>query len=425
MRDLTILCVTKAEDYSKPFLRHFQDVAKTLGASYVFVLDSKERSGFISAERCDGIEGKWIGLKSDGYIESILEDAVAECESRYIFRIDDDEMFSPSLIEWLKAGAYRTHDHWKFPRVHLWGDTEHFINAAPLYPDHQTRLSTKEKSGGRHTVHAGSPFGGGELCTHPIEHHKFLVKSREERMAIANRYDAIAPGAGSGGMLAFNDPEAYYAPPFPVAPYPNMAKVYSALDTAWEIGMHQHEGEIGPFAMWLESRKPHHVLEIGTLKGGTAALWHGIATGHVVTIDLPNGRFGGADHGYNAAAVATRNAQLEKWFPRIRCLTLDSHAEDSPLLAAQAFVEEYESRLEQIDFLFIDGDHTYEGVKRDFEMYSPLVRAGGIIAFHDILDTPVHRAAGCDVARFWRELPPHKAEFSVNGPWGGIGVTFR
>jgi hypothetical protein len=29
---------------------------------------------------------------------------------------------------------------------------------------------------------------------------------------------------------------------------------------------------------------------------------------------------------------------------------------------------------ERVDFIFIDGDHTYEGVKRDFEMHSPLMR---------------------------------------------------
>lgn len=36
-----------------------------------------------------------------------------------------------------------------------------------------------------------------------------------------------------------------------------------------------------------------------------------------------------------------------------------------------------------IDFLFIDGDHSYAGVKQDFNTYSPLVRQGGIIALHD------------------------------------------
>lgn len=37
----------------------------------------------------------------------------------------------------------------------------------------------------------------------------------------------------------------------------------------------------------------------------------------------------------------------------------------------------------QIDFLFIDGDHSYEGVKSDFELYSKLLSPKGIIVLHD------------------------------------------
>jgi len=37
----------------------------------------------------------------------------------------------------------------------------------------------------------------------------------------------------------------------------------------------------------------------------------------------------------------------------------------------------------QIDFLFIDGDHSYEGVKSDFELYSNLLSPKGIIVLHD------------------------------------------
>lgn len=33
--------------------------------------------------------------------------------------------------------------------------------------------------------------------------------------------------------------------------------------------------------------------------------------------------------------------------------------------------------------LFIDGDHSYEGVKRDWELYSPLVAPGGYVIFDD------------------------------------------
>jgi MMP 1-O-methyltransferase len=37
-----------------------------------------------------------------------------------------------------------------------------------------------------------------------------------------------------------------------------------------------------------------------------------------------------------------------------------------------------------IDLLFIDGDHSYEGVVKDYLDWAPLVKKGGIIAFHDV-----------------------------------------
>ena len=40
----------------------------------------------------------------------------------------------------------------------------------------------------------------------------------------------------------------------------------------------------------------------------------------------------------------------------------------------------------KIDLLFIDGDHSYEGVKKDFELYSNLISEKGIIIIHDTDD---------------------------------------
>ena len=55
-----------------------------------------------------------------------------------------------------------------------------------------------------------------------------------------------------------------------------------------------------------------------------------------------------------------------------------------------------------IDFLFIDGDHRYDGVKMDFEMYSPLLRPGGLVRFHDICTNAKDKTCGVD--RFWLEI---------------------
>lgn len=39
---------------------------------------------------------------------------------------------------------------------------------------------------------------------------------------------------------------------------------------------------------------------------------------------------------------------------------------------------------ETFDALFIDGNHSYEYVKKDYENYRDKVKSGGIIAFHDV-----------------------------------------
>ena len=49
---------------------------------------------------------------------------------------------------------------------------------------------------------------------------------------------------------------------------------------------------------------------------------------------------------------------------------------------------EHEPIRVNFDFLFIDGDHSYEGVKADFEHWEQFVKVGGHIAFHDMVQIP-------------------------------------
>ena len=75
----------------------------------------------------------------------------------------------------------------------------------------------------------------------------------------------------------------------------------------------------------------------------------------------------------------------------------------------------------KVDFLFIDGDHTYEGVKKDFEMYASLVKQG-IIAFHDIAPGP--KEYGGDVPDFWKEIKGNFPYKEIVQDWnqGGYGI---
>ena len=42
---------------------------------------------------------------------------------------------------------------------------------------------------------------------------------------------------------------------------------------------------------------------------------------------------------------------------------------------------------EALDFIFIDGSHTYESARNDYRYWKPKLRDGGILAIHDIYDS--------------------------------------
>jgi hypothetical protein len=149
-----------------------------------------------------------VPLRSEGYVESVLDEAVEACPEGHILRLDDDETVSDEMRAWLKASEWQASDHWAFPRMNLWPDETSYIASDPLWPDLQTRLSSKEKSGSRPVVHQGSPFGTGQVAPVALLHHKFLVRGREERERMVESYEQVQPGAGRG-WLPFSVPERY------------------------------------------------------------------------------------------------------------------------------------------------------------------------------------------------------------------------
>lgn len=194
------------------------------------------------------------------------------------------------------------------------------------------------------------------------------------------------------------------------------------------VGPTQVPDEITRLLHIVQQRRPRIVVEIGTCKGGTLLFFTRAAAedARLISIDLPGGIHGG---GY---------AQWRAYFYRqfampkqtIQLLRLDAHQRST--------CEHLRSLLgsEQIDFLFIDGDHRYEGVRADFELYSPLVRPGGIIAFHDIVPfnpaTARHTSADdnplAGVDAFWKEVKTNYRhdEFIANPDQSmyGIGVLY-
>jgi predicted O-methyltransferase YrrM len=175
----------------------------------------------------------------------------------------------------------------------------------------------------------------------------------------------------------------------------------------------QMEDELAHVADDVRTLKPRTVVEIGTAGGGTLYLWTRLAQPDalIVSVDLPGGKFGG---GYSRLRTP-----LYRRFARER-QTLHLIRGSSHEGATFAMVKGLLAGA-PVDLLFIDGDHTYEGVKEDWEMYSPLVRAGGLVIFHDI----ARNYGETQVKRHWdaiKDRYPHREYMTAPNGNYGLGV---
>jgi len=182
------------------------------------------------------------------------------------------------------------------------------------------------------------------------------------------------------------------------------------------IGPIQVREEIEGLLSEIAPKKPRTVLEIGTARGGTLFLFSKVASedARLISVDLPGGEFGGGYPAWKSRfyTAFARGAQ------EIHLLRADSHEKKTEEAVAKLVGDT------GVDLLFIDGDHTYEGVKRDFDLYSPLVSKGGVIALHDIL--PHATDPGVGVYRLWNEVKGRYDSHEIVGDraqgWAGIGV---
>lgn len=198
-------------------------------------------------------------------------------------------------------------------------------------------------------------------------------------------------------------------------------------NAAMHAGAAQKIAEFEQLVAVVLEQRPAVVVEIGTMSGGTLGAWCSCAADDalIISIDLPDGEWGG---GYQEHDVPRLNGYAQRG-QRLELVRGDSHADNIYLLVSSLLEGQ------EIDFLFIDGDHTYEGVSADYMAYTSFVRSGGLIAFHDILPHP--QVPRCRVSDFWAELKvqfekhgdgDRLREFTVDGdertwgPWGGIGV---
>jgi predicted O-methyltransferase YrrM len=158
----------------------------------------------------------------------------------------------------------------------------------------------------------------------------------------------------------------------------------AAIDAAWakarDIPGYIGDREFRALAMLFAGAPRDGVtVEIGSFKGkstvGLAALSAHYGLGPIVSIDPHNApcetdpMLGDQASSFDDFHSALREAGLEQEVEAYRALSSQvARGWNRP-----------------IRFLWIDGDHTYAGAKLDFELFSPFLVEGGIVALHDTL----------------------------------------
>jgi len=200
-------------------------------------------------------------------------------------------------------------------------------------------------------------------------------------------------------------------------------KITKTLAAHQYVRTGQISGEFLEFMRILQRRAVRNVLEIGTLMGGTLVAFSRIAVPGSLLVSVDNAL---KDKEWRKAALEALALPQQT----IRILEMDSQKEITRDRAKELFGGE------TVDLLFIDGGHNYECVRRDYELYGPLVQPGGLIAFHDIAHPGTRggsKGGGCGVGYFWRELKEQalpgityrEVVRSWQQGWGGIGILVK
>lgn len=194
-------------------------------------------------------------------------------------------------------------------------------------------------------------------------------------------------------------------------------------DECVEFNIEQKPEEYKGLLDLLESKcKKGYALEIGSNYGGTTAGFCRLFK-KVITIDIA--------HNPNFD-------KLKSKYLGYSYIIGDSTSNDTLDLIKSLGIK--------FDFIFIDGDHSYEGVKNDYEKFKQFLAHDGFMGFHDIVYSEENVQNNARVDKLWNELDTYAAEkyefvspvrmhsyrtdqlfytFVSKRPyasWGGIGV---
>ena len=142
----------------------------------------------------------------------------------------------------------------------------------------------------------------------------------------------------------------------------------------------------------VRRKNPDKVIEIGRYKGGSTVAIAAAMNGR--------GEFWSIDLGEKEARLhqGTANRSFDDQIRDI-CKRFGLRV---TLIAGDSRTIEVDTG--EVDLVFIDGDHSYEGVRNDFERFGRRVKVGGAVLFDDACDEALFKTHAESVGRLIKEV---------------------
>jgi len=86
------------------------------------------------------------------------------------------------------------------------------------------------------------------------------------------------------------------------------------------------------------------------------------------------------------------------------------------------FAKQQSKKNYSYDYIYVDGDHSYQGVKLDYQLFWPKLRKNGLMLFHDASVLGKLAEGEYGVHSFFTEIKRNKPHLIINFPISGLGI---
>jgi predicted O-methyltransferase YrrM len=162
-------------------------------------------------------------------------------------------------------------------------------------------------------------------------------------------------------------------------------KLLNLREHFWQDNMGRFKERAGLFYIASKLNNPKIIVEIGSWVGvSTCYIAAGLPSNskaHIFGVDTFKGTTINevASVAWNKSVSNMGGTTLNRFIENVKLTGFEKKI--SPIVSESHIAAKKWKN--EIDFLFIDGDHFYESVKKDFDAWCPYLSSDGVLAFHD------------------------------------------